>query len=182
MKHFNNISSGFTLVELLIVVALVAIIGLTTTQIFVMGIRSQGKSEVLKEVKQNGDYALSIIETMVRNAIDIPASCNTAYNQLQILNSDGLTTTFECLENGNISSISGLIVAPTPTGIPLTSNKVSVFNCSSAFRIVCPTPPLSPKYVYVNFSIRSSGSSLTPTPGSFSVLEYQTTVSLRNYK
>ncbi|MBI3379591.1 type II secretion system protein, partial [Candidatus Gottesmanbacteria bacterium] len=143
---------GFTLVELLVIVALVGMIGVITSQVFIIGFRSAGKGEIVKEVKQNGDYAMSVMETMVRNAADISPDqvCNANSTSLSIINPDGYTTTFDCdPATFNISSAS----ATYPTGIPLMSNKVAVPAGSCHFRVVCPTPPLSPKYVFVGFTL-----------------------------
>lgn len=169
---------GFTLVELLVVVTLVAIIGLITTQIFIIGFTARSKTEILKEVKQTGDYSLSVIESMTRNAVDIAgALCNTNSDSLTIVNPDGLSTTFDC-SGTQIASISGL-PDPTPTvSLSLTSSNVKVTSCN--FRIVCPTPPLSPKYVFVNFTVSQTGSSLPPERRAS--VDYQTTISLRTYQ
>lgn len=182
----QQLNFGFTLVELLVVVALVSIIGTITTQVFVLGFRSQTKAEVLKEVKQSGDFAIAVIESMVRNAADIPldqSSCNTNMSKLTILNQDGLTTTFDCTGT-SIASVSGFFVPaaqPTPTGVPLIGSKVTVTNCN--FRVVCPDPPLSPKYVYVSFTLnQATGALVTPIPENRASLDYQTTISLRNYQ
>lgn len=184
----DEMKKGFSLIELLVVVALVGIIGAITTQVFIAGFKSQGKGEIVKEVKQNGDYALSVIETMVRNASDFSteADCNQDKTSISIINPDGYTTIFDCsLTNGNIASVSALPTTtpgPTPTGIPLTSNKVAVSSCN--FRVVCPTPPLSPKYVFVNFVMRQGTviGQPTPLPENTASLEYSGTFSLGRYK
>jgi prepilin-type N-terminal cleavage/methylation domain-containing protein len=164
--------NGFTLIELLVVVALVAIIGSVTTQVFILGFKAQAKVEAMKELKQSGDYTISVIESMVRNASDIEFQCNTSANSLTIISQDGLTTNF-LWEGSRISSISG-------QSQPLTSSKVSVGSCS--FRVVCPTPPLSPKYVFVNFTLNQAMPGITPGPGNNATLDYQTTISLRTYQ
>lgn len=170
-------NSGFTLVELLVVITLVGLIGAIISQSFILGIRSQSKSEIVKEVKQNGDYALSVIDEMVRNATDITLFCNTSTDQLSIVNQDGGTTTFDCSSDKEIASISG--AAPTP--FPITNDRVIVTNCN--FRIVCPTPPLSPKYVFISFTVKQAAvpNQPTPLPENRASIEYQTTISLRNY-
>ena len=182
--NFQFSNSGFSLIELLVVVTMIGLIGTLTTQIFILGIKSQAKSEVIKEVKQNGDYAITVMENMVRNAVDVSNSaCNVSQDHLIILNPDGISTTFSCniFETENkyrkIASVSGTL---PETVYALTSEKVNLSSC--IFRVVCPDPPLSPKYVFISFTIRGINSSLTPTPGNISSLEYQTTVSLRTYR
>ena len=191
--QFKIQKSGFTLIELLVVITLLGIISVITTQVFILGFRSQGKSEIIKEVKQNGDYVISVMESMIRNAADITsnvAQCNTSLNKFQIINPDGFTTTFDCT-SGFIASVSG-----DPDGFPLanptlvlTSNRVLIptpvgggYSCT--FRVVCPTPPLSPKYVFISFKVMQAAitGQPSPVPESRSSLDYQTTVSLRGYK
>ncbi len=179
--NLARLNYGFTLVELLVAITLVGIIGVLVTQAFIIGLNAQAKSEVMKEVKQNGDYAISVIEQMVRNARDITGqSCNeTSSLGFTIENQDGYATTFACSsENSNISSISATLEGEIISAVSLTTNKVTVTNCS--FRIVCPTPPVSPKYVFVNFTISQLGESVPVR--SRASQEYQTTISLRNYQ
>lgn len=171
---------GFTLVEILVVVTLLGLMAATVTQIFVLGLRSQSKSEALKEAKQNGDYTLSVMERMIRNASDISSSCNTSSDQLTIVNPDGFTTTFLCTDGADISSASGGMPVPTPDmSYSLTSSKVAINNCIGAFTVVCPTPPINPKYVFIDFTVNQAG--VTPAPGANISLDYQSTVSLRQY-
>jgi len=173
MKQFNNfLQRGFSLVEILVFVTLIGIIGAVTTQVFIIAVRSQGKSEIAKEVKQSGDYAMSVMESMIRNASDIPDipgvdDCNYDVQELTILNQDGGSTTFDC-NPPQIASNSQR----------LTSEKVEISDCH--IRIVCPTPPLSPKYVYINYTVSQVGSGLPPDQ--VATVEYQSTVSLRNYE
>lgn len=196
-KNFQ-LRSGFTLIELLVVITLLGIIGSITTQVFILGFRSQGKSEIIKEVKQNGDNAISIMENMIRNAADIPqslAQCNTSLDALTIVNPDGYTTTFKCVTvNPGVSSIASVsgdsdgLPLPGPT-LALTSNRVTIptpdsggYSCT--FRVVCPTPPLSPKYVFLSFKVIQAAvpGQPTPEPENRSSLDYQTTISLRGYQ
>ncbi len=181
IKHRLLSNFGFSLIELLIVITLVGIIGVIISQVFIMGIKIQARSEILKEVKQNGDFALSVIENMVRNSADINSGqCNINSNILTIVNQDGYSTSFDCSDDTKIASISSYSGLYPTIVTPLTNNKVTVSNCS--FVIVCPTPPLNPKYVFLNYTVSQLGSGVTPTPGSYSSLDFQSTVSLRNYQ
>lgn len=171
-------NKGLTFIELLVVVTLMGVIGAIVTQIFVLGLRSQVKTEIFKEVKQNGDYVVSVIEGMVRNAANISQiQCNENSDKLTIIGQDGLSTTFDCSE-GTFASISGELEAVPTVSYSITSSKVTAQDCN--FRVVCPTPPLSPKYVFVSFNISQSGEGLKPE--SRASFEYQTTISLRTYQ
>ncbi|OIO14760.1 hypothetical protein COY59_05590 [Candidatus Gottesmanbacteria bacterium CG_4_10_14_0_8_um_filter_37_24] len=171
---------GFTLVEILVVVTLMGVIGVITTQIFILGFRSQAKNEILKEVKQNGDYALSIIENMVRNATDIETSCNLGnVQQVTIRNPDGYSTQFDC-SGAQIASYSSGFPDPTPTvAYILTSDKVVVASCN--LRVVCPTPPIEPKYLFVDYTLTQAGGSDVPIENKATLI-YESTISLRTYQ
>jgi len=165
---------GYSLLELLIVIALVGTIGVITSQVFIIGLRSQAKSEILKEVKQNGDYALQVMDTIIRNAVNIDeASCNANTQDITITTSDGASVTFDCT-TPRIASVSG---DPSIT-LYLTSSKVSVSSCN--IRVVCPTPPTSPKYVFFNYTISQVGTQLAKEQQAS--VEFQSTVSLRKYE
>ena len=187
LTTYNIQHRGLTLIELLVVITLVAIIGTITTQVFILSFKAQTKSESLKEVKQSGDYTMSVLEDMVRNSADIQYDCsNTPLNNLTVQNQDGLITKFVCDTDAGgkkyIASISGWSDAvPSPTGMTLVGSRVTLSQCN-IFRVVCPTPALSPKYVFVNFTMENYIPGITPSAGNQVSLDYQTTISLRNYQ
>ena len=179
MKIKNSNNSGYSFIELLVVITLMSILGTITTEAFILGIKAQGKGEIMKDVKQNADYAGQVIDSMVRNSVYIDESlCNINNTSLTITNRDGYQTTFEC--TGDVlASVSGEILQPTIQ--PLIGSRVKVESNSCVFSVICPTPPLSPKYVFVNFTLSQSGTSALPAEKQSS-LEYQNTISLRNYE
>lgn len=161
---------GFSLIELLVVIVLIGIIGVIVSQVFVITIRSQGKSEVIKEMKQSGDHAMSVMESMVRNAVDIPeSSCNTNTQSFSIVNPDGYTTTFDCSNPAGIASVGA-------QPLMLTSRKAVVSSCT--FRVVCPSPATSPKYVFINFTLSQAGGALALEQQASEA--FQSTVALRS--
>jgi len=170
---------GFTLIELLVVVTLVGLMGIIITQIFILGLRSQAKNQVMKDVRQNGDLIISVIEGMVKNAVDITeAGCGVSSKQLTITNQDGFSTVFDCSDGANMASVSAY-PDPIPTvSVNLNTTAVKIENCN--FRLICPTPPINPKYVFVNFNVVQAGSGTLPE--NRASLEYQTTVSLGSYQ
>lgn len=171
----NN--KGYSLIELLVVITLISILGTLTTEAFILGIKAQSKSEITKEVKQNADYIGQVIENMVRNSIDIEETqCNNNAQQLTIRSTDGYYTTFDC-SNQNMASIAGTLTEPQEN-LTLSNNRVIVENCN--FRVVCPTPPIDPKYIFFNFKLIQTGSNLSKEKQAF--YEYQNTISLRNYQ
>ncbi|KKS96697.1 MAG: hypothetical protein UV73_C0009G0048 [Candidatus Gottesmanbacteria bacterium GW2011_GWA2_43_14] len=178
MKLLIKKNGGYSFIEMLVVITLIAILGTITSEAFILGLKAQGKSEILKEVKQNADYAGQVMDSMIRNAENVDESlCNANSESLTILNRDGLTTTFDC-SNEKLSSVSGEFPVPTVSQA-LVSTRVKIEACN--FRVICPTPPLAPKYVLYNFTISQAGGGDQAVEKQ-AFLEYQTTVSLRNYE
>ena len=64
-------NQGFTLIELLVVVAILGVLAVTSSQIVVSVLRSQNKSAVENEVRQNGDLLIKKFERDVRRAQSI---------------------------------------------------------------------------------------------------------------
>lgn len=131
--------NGFTLIEVLTSVAVVAIISIVVVQSFVTIIRSNNKTEALKEVKQNGDYIVNLISRQVQNATEIDPVCDSALgNTLTVrkVNPDGTVeydNTFSYDSGlGTVYLTDNLDATPTPVAI--TSNKVfaetMTFSCS----------------------------------------------------
>ena len=71
-------NQGFTLIELLVVVAILGVLAVTSSQIVVSVLRSQNKSAVENEVRQNGDFLINKFERDVRNAQTISPTGTTA--------------------------------------------------------------------------------------------------------
>lgn len=162
--------AGFSLVELLVVVVLMGMISVMISEVFIMTIRSHVKSEIIKEIKQSGDYAISVIESMVRNATDISVpACNTNFLKFTITNPDGNSTKFDCSDGDSIASEGA-------TRQALTSERTAVPVCT--FRVICPQPGAGSKYLLVNFTLRQKEGNVTLEQQASE--EFQTTVILRS--
>jgi len=86
MRSASN--SGFTLIELLVIATIGVLITIGAINLFFSTILAGGKSTALNEVKQNGDYAITQIERVIRNAKSInPATCPG--NSLELEATDG---------------------------------------------------------------------------------------------
>jgi len=121
---------GLSLIEILISVAVLAVISTTILVIVVTTLRSSTKTLVVAEVKQNGETAVAIISDFVRRADSLVSACNgVPQDFFEVEANDGQTTRFFC-DEGRIASQSAL------STIYLTSEKVScssfVFSCSES--------------------------------------------------
>lgn len=77
-KH--RFHSGFSLIEILVVISIFAVIGILTTRSIFITLRSARKSDSLVRVRENVNYAMGIIERQIRTA----ESVNCANVHLQI--------------------------------------------------------------------------------------------------
>ncbi|TSC53513.1 MAG: Uncharacterized protein LiPW16_370 [Microgenomates group bacterium LiPW_16] len=132
---------GFSLVELLVAIGILGIVGSIATVILFTTLQSASKSDILREVKQNGDYAISVMERMVRNATTVEVGCpvgggTLTGTSLRIKNPDERTTTFRAEASESVTKIAS-------TGGMLTNNKVSASNLS----FICTRTPGKPDVV-----------------------------------
>lgn len=156
---------GFTLIEILVVVGILGIIAVVGSNMFFSILRGSTKTKILQLVKQNGDYAISVMGRMIRNA----KSVSGGGGSVTIINPDEMSTTFSCSDNTIASNSASLI-----------SSEVEVANCSNVFTMLdIGEAGVRPAVVKINFSLSQAG---TPArPEEQASIDFQTTVSLRNY-
>lgn len=162
--------AGFTLVELMVVVVVVATVGTMVVNLFVINLRASAKSKALTNAKQNGDYALSVMERMIRNAQEVKSYCpavGATSSSLQIVNPDKGITNFDC---------SGVQIASN-SGIFLTSNQLAVKSGSCSF--FCLKPQGKPAVVTVKFTLGQKSSYLGTELKA--EVPFETTISTRTY-
>jgi type II secretory pathway pseudopilin PulG len=161
---------GFTLIETLVSILLVASLGIVITTTLANLLGGAARTETIKEIKQNGDAALSSMEQNIRNAVDV-------YHDND--------TTHECLNTDFYSSIT--VVQPTQTIIYtcdvnskrisidvndyLTNTTVSIADCAGIF--TCSKDVSGYKTVGIAYTLQSvTNPSITQV--------YQTQIKLRN--
>ncbi len=109
---------AFTLVELLVVVTIFAGLGVLLVNSLFSILRSNTKSELAKEIRQNGSFALDVMTKKLTGAQD--PQCSEDEAQVTFLDTNGEEITFLC-EESYIASES----AETGTKTALTSNQIS---------------------------------------------------------
>lgn len=167
--------SGFTLIELLVVVAIFGVIGTIATVTLFSLLRGASKTEIIKEVKQNGDYALSVMETKIRNSTIDDVNCIGMANNLIIKNNDGTYTTYDCVADGAINRLRS-----TTSGISgyLTNSQVSLADCNTTNISFTCTNLNANKTVSIMFTLKEAGS--TTDVANKSSATFQTQIALRN--
>ena len=122
---------GYSLVELLVVVSIFSVIILITTQAIVLSLRSSRKGESLITVRENIDYAFSVMERHIRSAEDI-ITCSADGRTLNYTDQWGEAAIFSCLggTNGYIASGSAVLLRITSDEVDINCNSVPIFVCN----------------------------------------------------
>jgi len=182
----GKINKGFTLVETLVIIAIIGLSLPAVFAIFFSIIQQQVRIYRLTEVKRQGDYSLSIIQNLIRNnaqkiyRTNSPTDfeiCSTTTNTAEAVSyfTDKSNNRFSFsipAGSSNIASVSASFQ------VPLTNDKVRISN----FEITCNrSSTYSTPYVNLSYEIcysNSDGSACTNEPPSFF---YSTKLKLKNY-
>jgi len=174
-SKFKVTACGFTFIEMIVAISILGIVALIGTGFLLTTLSSSGKAEINKEVRQNGNFALSIMEGLIISAENI--SCPTA-DEIDVIDINGQLTKFICYDSApdyKISSVSSTFSPPTTTTYILTADNVAVTDCN----FTCTTIVGNPTTVGIGFTVSQVGSSGRPSEKSS--VSFQTQVSTRNY-
>lgn len=142
--------AGFSLLEILVVLVVFSFLGIIVAQSLLFTLRGTRKSETLDLVRENTEFAISVIERQLHNADTVFPCPNPDDKVLDYFDEEGTAASFSCLnigENGYIASGSGR----------LTSETVSVTECS----LVCSPGGAAPPKVEVTLTAKTKGASGT---------------------
>ena len=133
-------------------------------------LKGASKTELTKEVKQNGDYAMAVMERMIKGATAL--DCTGAPSAITITSPDSLPTIFRCLAGVGVTKIASNSGALTGDNVSLGAS------CPGSLSFIC-YEDVSPPKVKVSFTLYQKGSSTRPEEQA--QVPFQTTVSLRTY-
>lgn len=172
----NKNRQGFTLMEILISVGILAILGTLIAQVLFTTAHVNKKTEILTDIKQDGNFALDVIGRMVRSARSIDV-CGGG--ELQITNPNNNKTTFKCFLDGTAARIAS--ESASHPRVYLTSGNVSLSSsgdCNNTIAFAC-SPSVAPQnQVTVTFTLGQlgvAGSAYESGSASF-----QNTIGMRN--
>lgn len=101
-------NKGFTLAEILVVIAVLAILGGLILVIFINTLRGSNKSQILLSIKQNGQSVLETMDKTVRNADEVVCTSSDTLVTVK----DGFYTRFKFIPP--TSTTNGLIQQDSP--------------------------------------------------------------------
>lgn len=170
MNKNTHTQSGFSLIEMLVVIFVFSLLAILLTQSLTLTLRSTKKSDSIIESRENIQFALNVMERQIRNArgLTCPAP-DTPSNTLSYIDEYGNNASFTCTTSGSDS-----FIASNSASARLTSNKVRITNCSQVFTCNAVDIPHS-----VDITITGGNATVSGVEGSS--VSLTTKVLLRNY-
>lgn len=159
----NSRQTGFTLLEILVVISVFVLVIALVNQIFFSTLKGTSKSQATSTVKQNGNYAVSIMQRSLYGAREITQCLS---DRVAYLDLEGKPASFLCLGAGTDA---GYIASGSAR---LTSEDVSLTNCV----IRCTTAGASTE-VDISFGLKRKVGERVEEK---TTLPFQTRVILRN--
>lgn len=145
--------AGFTIIEMLVVISLVVMLMLVSTSVFLTSLVGNTKTVLAQDLKEEGEYTLSQLEFLLRNAVEIEENslgqtCQMGMNEISFRSIDnGLTTLFleEDPEDNQMKIASNSGVYLTSSGVNVISGPT--FDCDQS-------SDLNRTHVKISFTIR----------------------------
>jgi len=125
MSTINHKRTGFSLLEILVVIAVFSVLAVLSLRSLLLTLRGTTKSEALARARANIDYSFTIIERNLHNARSVTCLSST---EISYEDEDEIFTSFSC---ENIGTKAGHIASGSAK-LRLTTDKVNVTACSFA--------------------------------------------------
>jgi prepilin-type N-terminal cleavage/methylation domain-containing protein len=164
----KSTNKGMSLLEILVVVAIFAVLGIITSRAIILTIGGSKKSESLVKVRENLNYTLGILERQIRNANTVTECPNSDINLINYTDQNGTPATLSCV---NVGTIDGYVASASAR---LTSGEINITNCAFVCQAGDSTNPPSITITLEAQSKNSSGVQGTKVTST-------TQVFLRNY-
>ncbi|MDD3679639.1 MAG: type II secretion system protein [Candidatus Shapirobacteria bacterium] len=123
---------AFTLIELLVVVTVFAGLGVLLVNSLFSILRSNAKSELIKEIRQNGSFALDVMTKKITSGTE--PRCETSPNRISFTDVNGTEITFLCAGD-HIASESGGFRVPLTSNVQLTECSFFCQSVGTASRV-----------------------------------------------
>lgn len=170
----NSNQNGFSLVELIVVVGLTAILAITITAISMSSLLSSSRVRNLVKVKQTGDYALTQMQQLIRNAKTIVECSDTGTTDDYIIITG---------QDGGVSTIQTELIATNEYKIASVSGGISRYYNSeeipaNSFDLTCTPTSTNPDLVKVTFTL--SNNTQSSRVYDKSTVDFETSIEIRN--
>lgn len=168
MMKKNNLKMirAMSLIEILVVVSIFGILGMVTARSISSTLKSARKSDIQINVRENLNYAISVVERQIRGAREI-INCQSVDQNINYVANEGAITSFSCL----ISSDDGYLSSGSAR---LTSENIVLTQCNfSCNQIDQNNPPIITLFLTAEDKLNKGSEA--------SMVSVQTEITLRNY-
>ncbi len=149
----KQLQKGFSLIEILVVIVMFTTLALLVTQSTLRSFQGTRKADASGKVRDNLDFAASVIERHVRNAKSITSTCNgTNITALTYIDQDGRTGSFSCLGGSN------MYVASGSANVRITSDDVALSTCFFRCTTTSSVTPPAIDYTFAGVAANAPGS------------------------
>ena len=167
--------NGFSLVETLVVIAVVSLVMLAIIEIMLNSFKAKRMTDSTVEVNQSANMVFDEIRRNLLDAVGTETICAPAGDKVTFISqTDGGETTLECVEGATGSRIAS--VSAGKHIITLTPESVKISGCSQFATCKSPGGSDTVYAVDVNFTV-SIGDTLA---GTYAQKEIKSSVTLRN--
>lgn len=125
--------SGFTIIEILVVITLMAIAGTIITGIFISSLRGSEKANYLAVIKQNGQAVLDQIDKVVRSTDNIVCPILPGTAETLMVTKDGIYTRYRFYNGSN--AVNGFLKKDNPLQFNAVSCDNSDPQSADAFKL-----------------------------------------------
>ena len=132
--------SGVSFIEILVVIAIFAILGVLVARITLVTLRGSNKSDSLIKVRENLDFSLAVMERGIRNAEAVIPCPNPDTTVLNYSDSEGVSSSFSCVNVGATGYVASASARLTSDEIKITSCSIS---CTQGAGAVPPSVTIS---------------------------------------
>lgn len=162
-----ELKKGTSIIELTVVIGLISLLALAISAIMLTTTVSSNRLRRATQIKQAGDFALTQIQTLIRNSREI-LSCDPDENTLTLINPDGGATDIMTELDGESTRLA------SNSAIYITPDNLTVSN----FSLSCEPTLIKPSLIKVSFDLTHLDSSGNDRENSR--LHFETTTSIRN--
>lgn len=169
--------SGFTLIEVLVVVAVTGILTILATAIFINTVRNSKKAEITAEARQNAALVIDRLQKDSRGAISL---LTTADKKTLTVSQPGKEITWNCVDA--VSGNDNGYLTRDPDGASQPAPALTITNRDDVDGVsvtACSFEATSPNLVKVDFTL-SEGETVNSGPQEYGVdLPFNTSISTR---
>lgn len=185
-KGFN--SRGFTLLEIVIAIGIVALLVVVLSQSFITTTRTNIKTNLMNTIKQDGDYAMETMSRLIRGAKGVPTgyTCRSTQETLRVTNLDDTTIEFGCDAPSGVARIYYQVDSNpknyiTGTNVTLRDFSSLATDCSgSPIQFTCTEYQDLRKHHTVKIKYQLSQMQNTAIPSDTASMTFESSVTMRN--